>query len=533
VTIAANCTSSDALSDEIYIRPDMMSDERKHPLFDSVEEFEVVVVGAGPGGLASTVTLGSYGVETLVVDRRLSTSTLPRATVASTRTMELLRRWGLEQRAWERSIEVSWQAWACPTLAAADDGEAIEVGLPTREQAAMVSPTSPACLAQNELEPLLEEHLGSFASTRLERGVELVGLEPASEGGCVLTIAGPAERRRRIRARYVIGADGMRSKVRDELGIATEGSENLAERLAVLFRAPIWDLVREHRYGIYFVTDEPEGRSFLPAGNPDRWQFATSCSSAAGDVEALTTEQVKGWIRDAAGDARLPMEIERLMPVVFGVGLAERFRDGDAFLVGDAAHRVTPRGGTGLNTAIHDGFDIGWKLAWVLRGWGGERLLESYERERRPVAEFNTGRSIRADGSILGSSSGLSADIGGRIAHAWAPRDGRLSSTLDLLDDGLTLFIGPHGEPREAAAESMRLRVPMAVRGLDELTARALGIAGRGALLVRPDGRPAGLWPDGAPAAGELRRAVELVTAAGRPGQDGIPNARVPESVAA
>ena len=78
------------------------------------------------------------------------------------------------------------------------------------------------------------------------------------------------------------------------------------------------------------------------------------------------------------------------MPVAFGIGLADAIPGGDVFLVGDAAHRVTPRGGTGLNTAIRDGFDIGWKLAWVLRGWADERLLESYERERRPVAEFNT-----------------------------------------------------------------------------------------------------------------------------------------------
>ena len=146
----------------------------------AVEEFEVVIVGAGPGGLASAVTLASQGVETLVVERRRSPSTLPRATVATTATMELLRRWGLERAAWERSIDVEWQAWACATLADADHGEAVEVGLPTREQAALVSPTSPACLTQDELEPLLEEHLGSLASARLERGVELIALEGAA-----------------------------------------------------------------------------------------------------------------------------------------------------------------------------------------------------------------------------------------------------------------------------------------------------------------------------------------------------------------
>ncbi len=192
-----------------------------------LEEFEVVVVGAGPAGLASAATLGSYGVKTLVVDRRASSSMLPRATVASTATMELLRRWGLEGKAWERSIDVEWQAWACSTLADARDGQAIQVGLPTREQALVVSATSPACLAQDELEPLLEEHLGSLGSVRLERGAELVALERASDGGHVLTVAS-ADTRRRVHARYVIGADGVRSSVREALGIKSEGDERLA-----------------------------------------------------------------------------------------------------------------------------------------------------------------------------------------------------------------------------------------------------------------------------------------------------------------
>ena len=240
------------------------------------EEYEVVVVGAGPAGLASAVTLGSYGVDTLVVERRESTSTLPRATVASMATMELLRRWGLEEQAWERSIDVEWQAWACATLADADRGHAVEVGLPTREQAMLVSPTAPACLAQDELEPLLEEHLRSVESVELERGVELVALE-AIDGSHVLTLAGP-DTRRRVRARYVIGADGLRSNVREAIGIHSEGDENVAERLGVMFRGPAWELVGKHRHGIYFIDG---GRSFLPAGKPDRWIFAMEDGTGA------------------------------------------------------------------------------------------------------------------------------------------------------------------------------------------------------------------------------------------------------------
>jgi 2-polyprenyl-6-methoxyphenol hydroxylase-like FAD-dependent oxidoreductase len=392
--------------------------------------------------------------------------------------MELLRRWGLEERAWERSIDVEWRAWACPTLAEADRGQAVEVGLPTREQAALVSPTSPACLAQDELEPLLEEHLRSFESVELERGVELVALEPI-DGGSLLTLAGP-DMSRRVRARYVIGADGVRSSVREALGIPSDGDEKVAERLAVMFQGPLWELVREHRYGIYFVDG---GCSFLPAGKPDRWVFGVEWNE---DTDALTTDQITRWIRDASGDRQLPIAIERVMPVAFGIGLAARFRDGDVFLIGDAAHRVTPRGGTGLNTAIRDGFDIGWKIAWVLRGWADERLLESYERERRPVAEFNTERSSRADGSILTTAVGLNADIGGRIAHVWVPRHGRLVSTLDLLGEGLTLFLGPDADDRRGEAWSS----PVTTVRLDAIAARGLGLSTEGVLLTTPDGFP-------------------------------------------
>ena len=157
------------------------------------------------------------------------------------------------------------------------------------------------------------------------------------------------------------------------------------------------------------------------------------------------------WIATAVGRA----DASRIECVMRSgsVGLAEVFREGNVFLIGDAAHRVTPRGGTGLNTAIGDGFDIGWKLAWVLRGWARERLLESYERARRPVAEFNTQRSSRADGSILDTGVGLNADIGGRIAHVWVPRNGHVASTLDLLANGLTLSSGPTRTTSRRAAK--------------------------------------------------------------------------------
>ena len=195
-----------------------------------------------------------------------------------------------------------------------------------------------------------------------------------------------------------------------------------------------------------------------------------------------------------------------------GAQLAERFRQDAVFLAGDAAHRVTPRGGTGLKSALHDGFDLGWKLAWVLRGWAGPALLDTYEAERRPLVEHNVARSIDPDGSNRAAEEVLGADLGGRVAHVWLP--GRVS-TLDLLSDGLTLFTGPERAAWDAAAAALSAPVALAVRSLDALPARTLGVRGDGALLVRPDGQPAGWWPDATGAVPKLRAAVGAVTAGG------------------
>ena len=447
-------------------------------------QFEVAIVGAGPGGLAAAVTLGEHGVSTLVIERRMSPSPLPRANAASTGTMELLRRWGLERRVRELALDVEFRAWATPSLTAGT-GEAVDVGFPSREQAMLVSPTAPAAIGQDDLEPLLEARARSSASVQVERGAELLGLD-ADDDGYTLTVRDPGAGTRRVRARYVIGADGMHSAVRSLLGIATTGSDDLATRVAVHFRAPLWELLSERRHVIYFLTGDFADRAFIPVGRPDRWVFAMNPDDAAADERGLARH-----LADAAGAPDLEIAIDRVMPVTYGTSLAERFREGDAFLIGDAAHRVTPRGATGLNTAIRDGFDIGWKLAWVLRGWAGPALLDTYERERRPVAEFNTRRSSLADGSLLGNRLGLSADIGGRIPHLWVARGERQVSTLDLLGPGLTLFAGPEwaGPAKAGGAHSP----PVTVERLDAITARGLGLTTEGCLLARPDGHPIAL----------------------------------------
>jgi putative polyketide hydroxylase len=475
----------------------------------------VLIVGAGPAGLAAAIALGRRGVESLVVDRRLERSSLPRATMISTRTMELVRSWGLADRVLAGGVDVEWLMWESPTLATAAGGRAVEVGVPTRAQAALISPAGPACVPQDHLERVLLDHLSSLGPARVMLGTALEGLENGPDDVRV-RLRDAAGRSRVATAGYVVAADGARSTVRDALGIPMRGSQDLLAGITALIRAPLWEVLGEHRYGIYVTTHPGAEGLFLPAGPRDRWGFGYATQAGVGVAPKPGEREMIDPIRLAAGIPDLPVRIERTGSFSSAAQIADRFREGRTFLVGDAAHRVTPRGGTGMNTAIHGGHDLGWKLAWVVRGWAGAELLDSYEHERRPVAEHNVARSADELGSRRPPGDELRVDLSGRIDHHWVmTADGR-ESTLDQIGPGLTLFTSPRDAAWREAASRLADGPPMVVRRLDEMTARAMGIRSGGALLVRPDGVPAGWWTADVEPGPALEAAVAEVRASPR-----------------
>jgi putative polyketide hydroxylase len=214
------------------------------------EEVPVLVVGGGPAGLTTAVTLARHGVDVLLAERRREPSGLPRATVISTRSMELLRSWGLEQEILAGGIDVEWLMRECRTLAEAGSGTSLQVGLPFREQATMISPTAPACVPQDHLEPVLLRHLRTLPDARVALGTEVVDVSDRPDGVQATLRDLTTGETRLVRARYLVATDGAHSATRAGLGIAMHGPDQLVHSANVLFHAPLWSVLGEHRYGI-------------------------------------------------------------------------------------------------------------------------------------------------------------------------------------------------------------------------------------------------------------------------------------------
>jgi hypothetical protein len=288
------------------------------------------------------------------------------------------------------------------------------------------------------------------------------------------------------------------------------------------FSAPLWPVAGPNRYALYSITHPDAAGILIPAGGGTRWVYGV-VAGPEDDVAALSRPEVlAARIRTAAGVPDLPVEVVRQSSFVAGAKLARAFSSGRVFLAGDAAHQVTPRGGNGLAMAVRDGVAIGWRLAWVLRGWAPVTLLDTYEEEVRPLAAQDVAQDVARAADPERRSfdvvTELLHDLGGRVPHAWVEPGGAGRtpvSTLDVLGDGLTLFVGEGAVVWRTAAALLGQRVPVDVVRLTRQTSHALGLreAG-GALLVRPDAVPVARWYriDGIAAARTaLERAVDDV----------------------
>lgn len=348
---------------------------------------DVVIVGAGPVGLAAAIELGHRHIRTLLIERNDRVGYAPRAKTTNVRTREHLRRWGIADK-----------------LAAASPLGAdypSDIFFVTRLSGHLLTriPNANYCapghnplysehgqwIPQYTVEEVLRAHAQSLPSVELKFGTELVALEQDGEGVRVRLrdVASGAEQT--VTCAYLIGADGARSTVRTAIGATMAGVRKISRHYNTVFRAPGLDKAHRHGPGIMYWQINDEIPSLLgPMDSGDRWFFGPT---RVPDGMTLSEADMPELIRRSTG-IDLSYEILSSDEWVASRLIADRYDDRRVFLAGDACHLHPPFGGYGMNMGIADAVDLGWKMAAVLQGWAPRALLDSYARERKPVHNF-------------------------------------------------------------------------------------------------------------------------------------------------
>lgn len=491
----------------------------------------VLIVGGGPVGLALAIELGLRGVACTLLEQGDGRIVEAKMFATGVRTVEFCRRWGIagKVRDWGFPRDFPFDNVFVTTLAGY---ELARIPMPSIDDtpALAQSPENFAHCPQFVFDRILLEKARSLPSVSLRYESRLQQFTQHADH-----VEARLESGETIRARYLAACDGYGSTVRRQLGIAMQGDEHLNRAINIMFSTP--DLAALHDKGNAgrYVTIGTEGpwASLTAADGRSRWRLMVY-------EDKLAPEEA---VREAVG-RDFAFEILTVGIWVRRNLVAERYREGRVLLAGDAAHVMPPNGGLGMNTGIGDAVDLGWKLAAVLQGWGGEGLLASYEAERRPTGQracqeamknferinprrhfphihesseegrrtreelgkklavsmrhawdnpLNTHLGYRYDSPLCIPDGApppepedsrvyvQSSHPGGRAPHAWLA-DGR--STLDLFGDGFTLLgFGQDAPGLPRCAAPVRF-VSIQDPAIAELYERRY-------VLVRPDGHVA------------------------------------------
>ena len=353
---------------------------------EELGEQAVVIVGAGPSGLALAVELGSRGVRTLLIERNERVGYAPRAKTTNVRTRTHLRRWGIADKLAAASpFGVDYPANVSFVTRLGGFGltriENTSNFEPTRND---LYPEHGQWIPQYTLEQVMREHADTLPSVRIRFNTGFVSATQDAERVVVTVRDALSGAEQQVRCHYLVGADGARSAIRDLIGAKLEGQYGLSRNYNVVFRAPGLAKAHAHEPSVMFWQVNPVAPSLIgPMDKDDVWYFMPTRLPQGFEV---TSENAAALIRDATG-IDLPYEIMSTDEWVASSFIADKYRDRRIFLIGDACHLHPPFGGFGMNMGVADGADLGWKLAAMLQGWGGPRLLESYEAERRAIHE--------------------------------------------------------------------------------------------------------------------------------------------------
>jgi putative polyketide hydroxylase len=509
-------------------------------------DIPVLISGGGPVGLSASLLLSRHGVRSLLVERHPSTALTPKARGINARTMEIFRQCGIDAAVREAGLaegRLGLIVWT-ETLA----GKEIERRVPGRAtpKNMAVTPVKNCLCAQDDLEPVIRRFAEAAGPGTLRFNTELTSFSqrPGAVTGLLTDRATGEETP--FTARYLIAAEGAQSRVRRALAVKMIGEENVYDSVNILFHADLTQWVAHRPAALYFVEQEDLRATFLTINGRDRWGFLIHGPKQYGwQPRDFTPEFCSELIRKAVGVEDLDVSVLGVNPWQASAIVSDRYRVGDVFLAGDAAHEMPPTGGFGLNTGVQDVHNLAWKIAAVLFGKADDKLLDSYHAERQPFGQIITqnslanalsmGRTARQSnvlprreflneqGLIFGACYQSTAVVpddtppgavddpvteyvpsarpGSRAPHVHLKRGDEQISTIDLFGPHFVLLAGRDGDTWRRAAQGLGTSWPPLVAftvGKDgDLSDPdgdwhdAYGVDPDGAVLVRPDGHVA------------------------------------------
>ncbi|MFI0411619.1 FAD-dependent oxidoreductase [Actinomadura sp. 3N508] len=524
----------------------------------------VVIIGGGLTGLSAAVFLARHGVRATLLERHPDTSTHPKARAINPRTMELYRAVGLEERvqAGRSPISENTDLVHVETLAGQ---ERVRMPSASPEDLARITPATWTFIDQNQLEPILREHAVKVgADVRFNTRVDAVAEH--DDGVLVqamdLSTGEPSE----LRAQYVIAADGSRSPVRRMLSIGSHGRGTLTNLISFFFEADLETALRGRRIVAAYVNNPEVRGTIIPLDNDRRWVINVSYFPERGQSAAdFTHDRCVELVRAAVGVPDLPLKIDSVDTPAWDISarVADSFATRRVFIAGDAAHVMPPTGAFGASTGIQDAYNLAWKLGRVLAGNAGRGLLDSYDAERRPVAEetvrqamlrfavregkglddvanelldettvtfgycYTSGAFVpdpEGPDTLIENPDEPSGRPGSRAPHVLLRGPEGPVSTVDLIDGGFVLLADQAAEGwgraaiKKATARGLRLAMHAVGEGSafqdpDGLFRQRFGVSSGGAVLVRPDGFIAWRTSSGEvdDAAGDLTNALTSV----------------------